>query len=163
MYPVINQILRLFGFTEYQVFIAVFCMVVLLGNFLGGLLRSIVLAYSGPLKRRKLTETVGFRLAMASELILILFAFYYHAALIGTVDASHVIFWAFTLMSSPVLAYMGSQITFLIYQKKIEQNYKNYRKIQALLRERKRQAAEATAKAEKTKNSAKRFNPSGVK
>lgn len=159
MLPFVKQILILFGFTKYQMIIAVFCLVILLGNFLGGLLRSIILAHGGPLKPMKTTQTMGFRLVLMSELFMLIFALYYHGMLIQTIDVSHVIYWIFAITSAPVLAFMGSQITYLVFEKKITENYKKYRKIQIALKERKKKAAEAAAKAAKHKRSAKRFNP----
>ena len=166
MLPVVKQILVLFGFTKYQMIIAIICLVVLLGSFLGGLLRSIMMASGGPLKPLKTTQTMGFRLVILAEAMLLIFAFYYHAILIQTIDVSHVIYWVFALLSAPVLAFMGSQITYLVFQKKIEENYDKYRKIQVALKARKKKAAEAAAKAKAAErrdrarmDGTKRFTP----
>ncbi|PPR61462.1 MAG: hypothetical protein CFH04_01328 [Alphaproteobacteria bacterium MarineAlpha3_Bin3] len=47
------------------------CLVVLLGNFAGGMFSNIILASSGPIHERKITQRTSFRLALVSELILI--------------------------------------------------------------------------------------------
>ena len=47
------------------------CLVVLLGNFAGGMFYNIILASSGPIHERKITQRTSFRLALVSELILI--------------------------------------------------------------------------------------------
>ncbi|MEO5337062.1 MAG: hypothetical protein H7841_09230 [Magnetospirillum sp. WYHS-4] len=156
-----EQILTLFGFTKHQSFVAAVCMVILLSNLFGGLLRNILLAFGGPIKPRTFTETLGFRMALASEAMLVLFATYYHAMLISYVTAVHVVFWMFTLLASPVLAYIGAQVTFLVFQKRIEDRIKAYivwdRNMKSL-RLAEREAAKQ-AKANPPKRPARSFAP----
>jgi hypothetical protein len=160
----VEQLLILFGFTKHQMFIAAVCSVILLGNFCGGLVRNLILAFGGPIHPRPLTQTLGFRAVLASEVLLILFAFYYHSMLIGYVTAIHVIFWIFTLLSSPVLAYIGSQVTFLIFQKQIEDRVKAYLVWERNMKLKKlaeREAAKNPQRAQAQKRPAKNFAPSG--
>lgn len=164
MLPVVKEILVLFGFTKHQMFIAMVCLVVLLGNLAGGLLRSMIVAYSGPTKPRKLTDTIAFRMLLISELMLLLFAFYYHVIMIGEVEASHIVYWSFTVISAPVLAYIGAQITYLVFQKRIEANKKAYIKWERKMREKRLAAREAAKKAQKPvrrggRAATKRFTP----
>ena len=128
MSGLLNDLLSLFGFIKFQFIIASFCLVVLLGNFLGGLLRSIVLAYGGPIRPRKMKDHIAFRLILASELVVIIFALWYHLILVSSVSVSHLVYWAFTLLSAPVLVFIGSQITYLIYSGRIEANKLAYRR-----------------------------------
>lgn len=159
-----EQLLILFGFTKHQMFIAAVCWVILLGNFSGGLVRNIILAFGGPIHPRPLTQTLGFRAVLASETLLILFALYYHSALLGEVTAIHVIFWAFTLLASPVLAYIGSQITFLVFQKRIEDRIKAYlvwERNMKMKRLAEREAAKQGKSPAAQKRPARTFAPSG--
>ncbi len=149
MFVVAKQILILFGFTKHQMFIATVCILVLLGNFAGGLMRSIFVAYAGPRPTRKLTESIAFRLALVSELALIVFALYYHGVLISFVEASHIIYWIFTLLSGPILAFMGSQITYMVLQKRIESNKRAYRKWEKKMRAKRLAARESRIESER--------------
>ena len=102
---------------------------VFLANLLGGLLSNIILAYAGPITERKLTERMGFKMCMASELMLVIYAFYYHAVLIQTVVLTHVVYWFLSMWMIPLLAVFGAQITHLIFTKEIQANKKAQRKI----------------------------------
>ncbi len=123
----LNQVLLLFGFTELTYMIGVVCMLTLLGNFLGGLLHGILLAYGGPIKPRKLFDRMSVRMSIASELFILSFALYYHIMLIEDLVIAHLVYWAFALLAGPILAFIGSQITHLIFAKKIEANEKAYK------------------------------------
>ena len=128
MYDLLEMTLTLFGFTRFQEIIAVVCLVILLGNLLGGLLHSIMLAFGGPRPERKLTDRISFRIVLSSEVFLIIFAIYYHAILIGTVTFAHVVYWGFAMVAAPVLAVIGTQISYMVYAKQIEANKRAYRK-----------------------------------
>jgi hypothetical protein len=104
-------------------------MVVLLGNLFGGLMSSVLLALGGPIKRRKMFDRLSFRACLFAELLLLIFAGYYHAILIQSIEVVHIIYWSFTLLAAPVLAFIGAQITYLVYGDKIEKNYRMYKKI----------------------------------
>jgi len=121
-----KSLLDQFRFTEYQYYIAVFCLVIFLGNLLGGLLHGLFLAYGGPMKPRKLFDTISFRWCLFSDLLLLIFALYYHAALISMIEVTHVVYWLFSLAAAPMLAIIGSQITAVIFIKKIEANRREY-------------------------------------
>ena len=127
MYGLLEMILGLFGFTRYQEIIAIVCLVILLGNLLGGLLHSIVLALGGPWPERKLTDRISFRIVLSSEVFLIIFAIYYHAILIETVTITHVVYWSFTVATAPILALIGTQITYMVFAKQIKADKRAYR------------------------------------
>jgi len=126
---ILEQVLKLFGFNEMTDSIGIICLLVLLGNFFGGLMNSVVLAMGGPIKRRKLFDRISFRACLFSELLLLVFAFYYHAVLVQSIAVVHIVYWTFTLLSAPVLAYIGSQITYLIYGDQIQKNYRLYKQL----------------------------------
>jgi hypothetical protein len=130
---VLNEILILFGFSKLTYMIGIVCMLTLLGNFLGGLLHGILLGFGGPIKPRKLSDRMSVRACLMSELFIVIFAFYYHVMLIEDVVLAHVVYWAFTLLAAPILAFIGSQVTQLIFADKIEVNkraYKDWVKVQ---------------------------------
>ena len=116
----LEKMIMSFGFTQNSMIIAVICIVVLLGNFTGGLLSNILLAQGKSIKERGLTEKTSFRLAMVSELMLLLYALYYHAMLVGGINTAQIIYWAFTLLAAPLLALLGAQISYLMFAKKID-------------------------------------------
>lgn len=128
MFAELKPVLEGFGFTHLHTMISMVCLLMFLGNFMGGLLASIMNAYGGPQKPRKMTDKISFRLCLSSELFLMIFAAYYHFWLIEDIQLPHIVYWISTLLISPLLAYIGAQITFLIYQKKIEANEEAYRR-----------------------------------
>lgn len=111
-----------FGFTQMQSWIVLVCLLVFLGNFLGGMLYSISRAYLGAITPRKLSDRISFRLFLLSELFLIVFIFYYHGALIGHVYPGHVVFWLSAMIIAPLLAIIGSQAMYLLLSKQINKN-----------------------------------------
>jgi hypothetical protein len=128
VFDLLNDLLSLFGFNKHQFIIASFCLVVLLGNFLGGLLRSISLAYGGPIRPRKATDSMAFRMVLASELTVAIFALWYHGILVSSISVSHLVYWVFTLMTAPVLAFIGSQVTHMIFSSRIQANKAAYQR-----------------------------------
>jgi len=116
----LEKFLMSFGFTKDSLIVAIICVVVLLGNFTGGLLSNILLAQGGSIAERKLTEKTSFRLALVSELMLLLYAVYYHAALMRGINTAQVIYWGFTLLAAPLLAALGAQLSYIAFAKKID-------------------------------------------
>ncbi len=147
MFGFVDAVLKFFGFVEYQHTIALFCLLVFLLNFAGGLMRSMVLAFGGPIKERPLKDRMSFRLCLASILIVIVYAFYYHGILIRTIETGHVIYWTFTIVAAPLLAIIGSEITAIVFAKRIEERKAAYRKWEAGQRARKFAAAEKRREA----------------
>ena len=117
----IEGFMESFGFTQETFIIAMLCLVVLLGNFAGGMFSSIIIAFSGPIHERKLTQRTSFRIALVSELVLIVYAVYYHVVLVSGIDAGQIIFWIFTLFAAPILAALGAQLTYIAFAAKIEE------------------------------------------
>lgn len=157
----LDGILVLFGFTKLTYMIGIVCMLTLLGNFLGGLLHGILLGYGGPIKPRKLSDRMSMRACLMSELFILIFALYYHAVLIEEVILAHVVYWAFTLLAAPILAFIGSQVTQLIFSDKIEVNkraYKDWVKFQRA--QKMKTKTKSKKKAPSAARSARSFDPS---
>ena len=111
-----------FGFREGPFIIAILCIVVLLGNFTGGLIGNIILATSGrPIVERPLFQRTSFRLAAASEFLFLCYIGYYHFILTSGIVVAQAIFWAFFIIAAPLLAMIGAQIGYLGFKKKIEE------------------------------------------
>ncbi len=145
MFGFMDVILKMFGFTDLQYFIAIFCLVIFLCNLLGGLITSIILAYSGPIRPRRMAEKLSVRWCLFSDLLMIVFAVYYHAALVHSIEPSHVVYWLFALIAAPLLAFIGSQITGLVFAKRIEDNKREYIRRVNAMRAAKRARAEQRA------------------
>lgn len=145
MFGFMTPLLEGFGFDEAQQLIAVVCLVNFLSNFAGGLLSSIFLANAGPQRPRKRHEKISFRMALLAEVFMILFAVYYHGWLSGDITIPQLVYWIAALLISPLMAYIGAQITYLIFQKKIEANEAAYMKW--LVQQKAKQAAPAEKKA----------------
>jgi uncharacterized MnhB-related membrane protein len=124
----LEKFLMSFGFTKDSLIVAIICLLVLLGNFTGGLLSNILLAQGGPIAPRKLTEKTSFRLALVSELMLLIYAIYYHAALTQSINTAQVIYWGFTMFAAPLLALLGAQLSYVAFAKKIRKLKADYRK-----------------------------------
>ncbi len=157
----LEQILKLFGFTEMSIVIGIFCLVIMLGNLFGGLMNSVMLAMGGPIKRRKLFDRMSFRACLFSEILLLVFAGYYHAIMIQSIAVVHIVYWSFTLLAAPVLAFIGSQITYLVYGDKIEKNYRMYKKLMQQKKANGKTGARRKARPPGNK-SAKSFDPSST-
>ena len=138
----IDAVLKFFGFVEHQYTIALVCLLVFLLNFAGGLLRSMVLAFGPPIKERRIRDQISFRLCMATVLVLIVYALYYHGVLIEDIETGHVIYWVFSVLAAPLLGVIGSEITGIIFGKMIERKKAEFRKWEAAERAKKFAAAE---------------------
>ena len=128
MFGFMSPLLESFGFDESQQLIAAICLVNFLSNFAGGLMSNILVAYSGPQRPRRRRERIGFRLTLMAEILMIVFALYYHGWLISSVTIPQIVYWFAAFLIAPLLAYIGSQITYLVFQKRIEANEAAYMK-----------------------------------
>lgn len=155
----IDQVLKVFGFTELTYMIGIVCMVMLLGSFLGGLLFNIFLAHGGPIKPRKLFDRMSVRSCIMAELFLVIFAIYYHLVLIEHIILAHAVYWLFTFLVTPILAFIGAQISYLIFADKIESNKRAY-KLWMKNRKAKDPKPVKTAERPSKARSARSFDPS---
>jgi len=131
----LRPILELFGFTELQTLLAVVSLVFFLASLLGGLISGLTTAFGKPGPERKLTDRMSFRMATLGEILVVLFVLYYHGVVIISVTPAHVIYWGSALVIGPVLGMLGAQVTELVFNKRITQNKKIYKKYLAMQRE----------------------------
>lgn len=127
MYYFVELVKELFGFTKYEFIITTISFLLLMSNFCGGLLYNVIRAHGRPQKERPLKDRISFRLFLLSWFFILLFAVYYHTVLISNVTIAHMAFWGVTLVLAPALASFGAQISYVIFQKKIEANKKAYK------------------------------------
>ena len=127
----LDPLLSFFKFTKDTDLVAATCLVLLLSSIIGGMLSSIFKAFGGPLKTVAFKETTGFRILLFYELCLIALIFYYHFNVTGRIDAIQIIFWITTMLSMPVLWFIGSALTHVIFWAKINKNKKAYREMMA--------------------------------
>jgi len=111
-----------FGFKEDPFLVAILCIVVLLGNFTGGLFSNIILAMSGrQIIERPFFRRTSFHLAAASEFFFIVYIVYYHTIATSEIVIAQAIFWTFSILAAPMLAMIGAQISYLGFKGKIEE------------------------------------------
>lgn len=103
------DLLKAFGFKEMQIWIATMSALLFSSNLLGGILSALMFVNSSKLRQRPLKERISFRLFMLSEVILLIFIFFYHVFMIERISVSHVIYWVSAVMMMPLLAIIGSQ------------------------------------------------------
>ena len=147
MFGFIDTVLKFFGFVEQQHTIALVCLLMFLLNFSGGMIRGLILAFGGAIKERPLKDRMSFRLCLATILLMAVYALYYHGVLIQEIETGHLIYWAFSIMAAPLLAVIGSEITGIVFAKKIAANKAAFRKRENAERARKFAAAEKKREA----------------
>jgi hypothetical protein len=123
----LDSLVAFFKFTKDTDLVVATCLVLLLSSIIGGMLSSIFKAFGGPLKPIAYTDTNGFRILLFYEICLVAVVFYYHMNVTGRVEAIQIIFWVSTMLSMPVLWFMGSTVTQVLFWAKISKNKKAYR------------------------------------
>lgn len=123
----LDSLVSFFKFTKDTDLVVATCLVLLLSSVIGGMLSSIFKAFGGPLKPVAFQETNGFRILLFYEICLVGVIFYYHMHVTGKVDALQIIFWVTTMLSMPVLWFLGSVMTQVVFWGKIAKNKKAYR------------------------------------
>ena len=73
------DLLKAFGFKEMQIWIATISALLFSSNLLGGILSGLMFANSKALRQRPLKERISFRLFLMSEVILLIFVFFYRS------------------------------------------------------------------------------------
>ena len=102
--------------------IGIISLLVLLGNFTGGLVSNILVAFGGPREELKITKRTSFRLAMVAELIFLVYIIYYQFVLSRTeFNMAQMVYWGYLLLAAPLLAALGGQLTYLAFSSKIEE------------------------------------------
>lgn len=119
------------------------CLVMLLGNLVGGLLSTVLHAFEKPAAPRIFIHKPSARLFVISEIVFIAFAVYFH-----TIDKHNFTnwemgYWIATILMAPIFAIVGSQISKIALAEKLAANRRAWQKIDA---KRKAKAAEQTKK-----------------
>ena len=125
----VEDFIESFGFAKDPFTIVIICVVVLLANFAGGLFSNIILAFGGPIREKKMVQRTSFRLAIFSEMFLIIYIVYYHMALDIALGAAAIIYWVFIFLAAPLLAAIGAQLIYVALSDKIEKLKKEGRRI----------------------------------
>ena len=116
----IEEFMEMFGFNVDALTLFFICSVVLLINFAGGLFSNIILSFGGPIHERSMVSRTSFRLALVTELFLVVYIVYYHTVLVPGIETAEIIFWGFMVLAGPLLAAIGAQLTYVAFAKKIE-------------------------------------------
>jgi len=114
------EILKTFQFTEMQSWIAVISAVLFSSNLLGGILSALTFVNSKRLQQRPLNDRISFRLFMLSEVVLLIFIFFYHVFMIERIELTHVIYWVSAMIMMPLLAVIGSEFIQVVYSGKMK-------------------------------------------
>lgn len=120
MATLLNHLAEAFGFSRYTVLIAAVSLTALLACLCGGIAGSVLQAHGGAIRPLAMFRKTSFRLIIVLEVLLLGFASYYHALMIGRLETGHVVFWAFTLLALPVLGVIGAQVGYLLFRRKID-------------------------------------------
>lgn len=114
------DLLRAFGFKEMQMWIVTMSTLLFSSSLLGGILSALAFVNSSALHQRPLKERISFRLFMLSEVILLIFVFFYHAFMIERMSISHIVYWISAMMIMPLLAIIGSQAIQVVFSGRIK-------------------------------------------
>ena len=121
-----------FGFSKNdKETIGIISLLVLLGNFSGGLICNILVAFGGPIQERKIFQRNSFRLGLVAELIFLVYILYYQFVLSSIeLGMPQIIYWGFVLLAAPLLAALGGQLMYLAFSSKIEDLKQEYKDIE---------------------------------
>jgi len=116
----IEEFMRSFGFVEDPLTVILVCALFLLFNFAGGLFSNILLAFTNVTYKLRRFERPSFRLALISEVFLVIFIIFVHTVLETGFEMGQIIFWGFVILASPLLAAIGGQLTYVALAKRID-------------------------------------------
>lgn len=114
------DLLKAFGFKEMQMWIVTMSTLLFSTSLLGGILSALMFVNSSALHQRPLKERISFRLFMLSEVVLVVFIFFYHAFMIERMSISHIVYWISAMMIMPLLAIIGSQAIQVVFSGRIK-------------------------------------------
>lgn len=133
------ELLQAFNFTEMQAWIAVISFIMFMGNLLGGILSALTFINSKQLQPRPLSERISFRLFILSEVILLIFIFFYHVFMIEEMILAHIVYWVSATMMMPLLAIIGSQVMLVTFSSKVHAKEAELKRRQKAMRDKRRQ------------------------
>lgn len=140
------DLLKAFGFKEMQIWIATMSALMFSGNLLGGILTGLMLVNSNTLAQRPLKDRISFRLFALSEVILVIFIFYYHLFMIEDIKLAHVVYWISAIMMLPLLAIIGSQIMQVTFSGRMKAKEEAMKRQQAAARAKRAEDVDKTDK-----------------
>ena len=114
------------------------CLVMLLGNLVGGLLSTVLHAYEHPAAPRNYINKPSARLFAIAELVFVGFAVYFHTLVKTNITNWEMGYWIATALMAPMFAVVGSQVSKIALKDKLAANRRAWQKI-----EEKRKAKEA--------------------
>ena len=114
------ELLKAFNFKEMQMWIATISAILFSSNLLGGILSALMFVNSSALRPRPLKERISFRLFLLSEVMLLVFVFFYHVFMIERISISHIVFWASAILIMPLLAVIGSQSVMVSFSSRMK-------------------------------------------
>ncbi|MEX2451333.1 MAG: hypothetical protein WD407_10805 [Rhodospirillales bacterium] len=126
------------------------CLVMLLGNLVGGLLSSTLHAFEKPAPPRKTHQKPSVRLFVIGEIIFVVFAVYFHGMVKPHITNWELGYWIATFLMAPLFAIVGSQISKIALAEKLAANRKSWAKIEA--KQKAKKAEEAKKAAERAKD-----------
>ena len=116
------------------------CLVMLLGNLVGGLLSTVLHAFEKPAPPRTFFAKPSARLFIIGEVLFISFAFYFLSMIKTDFSSWDIGYWIATTLMAPMFAIVGSQISKIALAEKLALNKKVWENIEA------KQKAKAAAK-----------------
>lgn len=128
------EMLMAFGFKEMQIWIATISALLFSMNLLGGILSALMFVNSNLAIQRPLKDRIAFRLHILSEVILLIFIFFYHVFMIEDITVSHVIYWVSAIMALPLLAFIGSQTILVAFSGRVKAKEEAYKRQQRAIR-----------------------------
>ncbi len=107
------------------------CLVMLLGNFVGGLLSTVLHAFEQPAPERKYIQKPSFRLFVIGMIVFISVAVYFHSMVKTQITNWEYGYWIATGLMAPMFAIAGSQISKIALADKLAWNRTEWQKIEA--------------------------------
>jgi len=118
------DLLSTFGFDEMQVWIASISALLFSANFLGGVVSALMFVNSRQIEKRPRNERISFRMFCFSELIMLIFIFFYHVFMIEMILVEHMIYWFSAILMMPLLAVIASETIYVTFSGKIAEKEK---------------------------------------
>ena len=128
------ELLMAFGFKEMQIWIATISALLFSMNLLGGILSALMFVNSNLAIQRPLSQRISFRLHILTEVILLIFIFFYHVFMIESITLSHIIYWISAVMMMPLLAIIGSQTILVSMSGRVKAKEEDYKRQQRAIR-----------------------------
>ena len=67
------------------------------------------------------TLRTSFRIVIVAELLIFVYAGYYHTVLVPGINTTQIIYWAFVFLASPLLAVRGAKLSYIAFDSRIDE------------------------------------------